>query len=85
MSLRLTTDTRLIRNKGRGILAGRQAVETHIHTAYYDKHKLGRYANVNNHLGIGSCEAILQRHVTNLTAHYCNPAAAMTWNRSDIS
>jgi casein kinase I homolog HRR25 len=51
-----------------GLAKEYQDPETHIHTAYYDKHKLGgttRYASVNNHLGIGACEAICRRHVTN--------------------
>jgi serine/threonine protein kinase len=33
--------------------------ETHIHKEYHDGHKLGgtlRYASINNHLGIGTCE-----------------------------
>lgn len=37
--------------------------ETHIHKAYYDNHKLGgttRYASINNHLGVGKCEANLR-------------------------
>jgi serine/threonine protein kinase len=51
-----------------GLAKEYQDPETHIHMAYYNKHKLGgttRYASVNNHLGLGACEAICRRHVTN--------------------
>ena len=51
-----------------GLAKEYQDPETHIHVAYYDKHKLGgtiRYASVNNHLGIGTREAICRRYVTN--------------------
>ena len=51
-----------------GLAKEYQDPETHIHKAYYDKQELGgttRYASVNNHLGIGTCEAICRRHVTN--------------------
>jgi casein kinase I homolog HRR25 len=37
--------------------------ETHIYKKYYDNHKLGgttRYASINNHLGIGTCETDLR-------------------------
>src|SRR5258705_12317128 len=37
--------------------------ETHIHKAYYENRKLGgttRYASINNHLGVGTCETNLQ-------------------------
>lgn len=51
-----------------GLAVEYQDPETHVHMAYHDKHKLVgtlRYASVNNHLGIGRCEAICRRYVTN--------------------
>jgi serine/threonine protein kinase len=53
-----------------GLAKEYQDPETHKHTEYHDKHKLGgttRYASVNNHLGISTCEAICRRYVTNCT------------------
>src|SRR6266536_5111183 len=59
--------------------------ETHVHAAYYENRKFGgtsRYASINNHLGVGTCETIHNRQEAKFTQ---SSLAAMISNRLDMS
>jgi serine/threonine protein kinase len=58
--------------------------ETHVHAAYYKNHKFGgtsRYASINNHLGVGTCETIYNIQEAKFTQ---SSLAAMISNRLDM-